>query len=157
MILFILNLVLMVAWSVLWGGFGWMTLLSGYAFGYLALLASRPLYGESRYFGAVWRVLGLAGYFLFDLVKSSIAVVWDVLTPRHHSRAGIIGMPLDARTDGEILLTANLISLTPGTLSLDVSEDRRTLWVHGMFIEDTEALKHTLKSGMERRVLEAMR
>lgn len=157
MILFMLNLVLMVAWAILWGGFGWLTLASGYAVGYLALLASRPLYGESRYFGAVWRSLALAGYFLWDLLRSSVQVVWDVVTPAHRSSPGIVGVPLDARTDGEILMTANLISLTPGTLSLDVSEDRKTLWVHAMFIDDPDHIRRSLKDGMERRVLEALR
>ncbi|WP_404384450.1 Na+/H+ antiporter subunit E [Caenispirillum salinarum] len=157
MILFMLNLVLMVAWAILLGNFGWLTLLSGFAVGYLALLASRPLYGPSRYFGAVWRVLGLAGYFLYDLFRSSVAVVWDVLTPSHHARPGIIAVPLTAEKDGEIMLTANLISLTPGTLSLDVSPDRKTLWVHGMFVEDPDALRKSLKEGMERRVMETVR
>ena len=65
-------------------------------------------------------------------------------------------MPLDAKGDTEILLVASLISLTPGTLSLDVSPDRKTLYVHGMFVEDPEALKQELKQGMERSVIEAM-
>lgn len=157
MILFMLNLCLAVGWGFLWSDFSLPTLLAGFVAGYLALLASRPLYGGGRYFGAVWRALALAGYFLWDLARSSLRVAWDALTPAHHARPGIVGVPLDARTDGEILMTANLISLTPGTLSLDVSADRTTLWVHAMFIDDPEHLRRELKSGMERRVLEAMR
>ncbi|MCA1941733.1 MAG: Na+/H+ antiporter subunit E [Caenispirillum bisanense] len=157
MILFMLNLCLAVGWGFLWSDFSLVNLAAGFVAGYLALLASRPLYGGGRYFGAVWRALALAGYFLFDLARSSVRVAWDVLTPRHLSRPGIVGVPLDARSDGEILMTANLISLTPGTLSLDVSADRRTLWVHAMFIDDPDALRRDLKDGMERRVLEAMR
>ena len=65
-------------------------------------------------------------------------------------------MPLSARRDGEILLVAGLISLTPGTLSLDVSPDRKTLYLHAMFVDDPDALRQELKQGMERRVLEAL-
>ncbi|MBW3600685.1 MAG: Na+/H+ antiporter subunit E, partial [Planctomycetes bacterium] len=60
-------------------------------------------------------------------------------------------------TDDEITLLANLITLTPGTLSLDVSEDRKTLFVHAMYIEDPEKLRRHVKEGMERRVLELLR
>lgn len=157
MILFMLNLCLAVGWAFLWSDFSLGNLAAGFAAAYLALLATRPLYGGGRYFGTVWRVLALAGYFLWDLARSSLKVAWDVVTPAHHSRPGIVAVPLAARTDGEILMTANLISLTPGTLSLDVSPDRRTLWVHAMFIEDPAHLRRDLKDGMERRVLEAMR
>jgi multicomponent Na+:H+ antiporter subunit E len=64
---------------------------------------------------------------------------------------------LAARTDLEITLVANLVSLTPGTLSLDVSDDRRTLYVHVMFMDDIEAVRGAIKDGIERRVLEVLR
>jgi multicomponent Na+:H+ antiporter subunit E len=65
-------------------------------------------------------------------------------------------MPLDAKDEMEILLVTNLISLTPGTLSLDVSEDRSTLFIHAMFADDPDEIRHQMKSGMERWVIEAM-
>ena len=65
-------------------------------------------------------------------------------------------MPLDVKSDAGILLVANLIALTPGTLSLDLSRDRRTLYVHAMFIDDPDALRRELKQGMERRVIEVV-
>jgi len=79
------------------------------------------------------------------------------VTPQNKSKPGILAMPLEVESDIEIMLLANLISLTPGTLSLDVSEDRRHLYVHAMFVDDEAALVAELKTGMERRVLEAMR
>jgi multicomponent Na+:H+ antiporter subunit E len=88
---------------------------------------------------------------------SNLRVLWDVLTPRHTSRPGIVGVPLAARTDLEITLVANLVSLTPGTLSLDISEDRQTLYVHVMFMDDIEAVRGQIKDGIERRVLEVLR
>ena len=65
-------------------------------------------------------------------------------------------MPLTVRSDEGILLVTNLISLTPGTLSLDVSEDRKTLTIHAMFASDPEALIASLKSGIERWVIDAV-
>ncbi len=72
---------------------------------------------------------------------------------------GVVGIPLDARTDAEIALLANLITLTPGSVSLDLSEDRRVLYVHAMYIDggDVEAYRRSVKDGLERRVLELLR
>ena len=155
--LLVLNLLLAIGWASLMGSFSLASLTSGFVVGYLALWVARPLFGDSsNYFLRVWRVLRLIGLFLYELLVSSLRVAWDVVTPAHRSRPGIIAMPLDAKGDTEILLVASLISLTPGTLSLDVSEDRKILYVHGMFVEDPEALKEELKQGMERSVIEAM-
>jgi hypothetical protein len=72
---------------------------------------------------------------------------------------GVIAIPLDARTDAEITLLANLITLTPGSVSLDLSADRRSLYVHAMYIDggDIEAYRRSVKEGLERRVLELLR
>jgi multicomponent Na+:H+ antiporter subunit E len=99
----------------------------------------------------------LAGYFLVELLLSNLRVFWDVVTPGHISRPGIVGVPLSAESDMEILLVANLISLTPGTLSIDLSEDRRTLYVHVMFLDDPERFRQSIKDGAGARVLEVTR
>jgi len=151
-----LNMVLAVGWAALIGRFTSQRLLVGFGIGYLALWVTRPLFGESPYFERVWRVLRLCLLFVYELIVSSVKVVWDVVTPTHRSRPGIVAMPLAAKGDGEILLVAGLISLTPGTLSLDVSPDRTTLYLHAMFVDDPDALRRELKQGMERRVLEAL-
>lgn len=69
--------------------------------------------------------------------------------------AGIIAVPLDTKTDLEITIFSSLVSLTPGTLSIDVSADKSHLFVHAMYIEkgDTAALAQELKEGFERRVI----
>jgi multicomponent Na+:H+ antiporter subunit E len=72
---------------------------------------------------------------------------------------GVVAIPLDARTDAEITLLANLITLTPGSVTLDLSEDRSVLYVHAMYIDggDVEAYRRSVKEGLERRVLELLR
>ncbi len=156
MSIFGLNAFLALSWAALIGNFTLTNLLIGYVVGYLALWVARPLFARTVYFERVWRVLRLAMMFIYELVVSSMRVVWDVITPSHLARPGIITVPLDARGEGEILLVANLISLTPGTLSLDLSPDGKTLYVHAMFVDDPDALRRELKEGMERYVLEAL-
>lgn len=155
--LLIIHTLLAIGWAAMLGNFSFGTLFAGFAIGYAALWVVRPLYGPTDYFWRFWRVFGLGTFFVFELVISSLRVVWDVLTPTIYSRPGVLAVPLDATTPAEITVLANLISLTPGTLSLELAEDRRTLYVHAMFIDDPEALRREIKSGMERRVLEVFR
>lgn len=155
--LFGLNVVLAISWAALIGNFTLANAVIGFAIGYAALWIASPLYRRSTYFRRVLRIMRLIALFIYELIVSSVRVAWDVITPTHLSQPGVIAVPLDVTTDEEILLVANLISLTPGTLSLDVSADRRTLYVHAMFVDDPEALRQELKTGMEQSVIEAMK
>lgn len=110
----------------------------------------------TRLFVRIWKLFVLGVYFIFELVLSSFKVAWDVITPRHRARPGILAVPLDVRSDAAVTVLANLVSLTPGSVSLDVSEDRSTLFVHAMFIDDVEGARTEIKEKMERRVKEAL-
>ena len=155
--IYAVNLLIMLGWAVVTGDWSSPSLVFGFVVGFGALWVSRDLFGPNRYHARVWGAIRLTGYFLYDLVVSSLQVAWDIVTPTLHARPAFLDMPLDAKTDVEIMLTANLISLTPGTLSVDLSEDRRTLRVHAMFAENPDAVIAGLKDGIERRVLEALR
>jgi multicomponent Na+:H+ antiporter subunit E len=155
--IFALNIALALAWAALTGNFSFAGLMVGFALGFACLYLTRPLFPESGlYFKRAWRWSKLCVLFLYELVVSSLQVVWEVLTPRHRSRPGVIAMPLDVKREMEVLLVTNLISLTPGTLSLDVTEDCNTLFIHAMFADDPDEIRRQLKSGMERWVIEAM-
>ena len=155
--LFLLNIFLALGFSAVLGRLNLSGFIAGFIVGYLALWLSKPLYGKTRYFERLPKILGLITFFARELLVSNVKVLWDVITPQHISRPGIIALPLDARTDAEIMLVANLISLTPGTLSLDLSEDRKLLYIHVMFLDDIEQTRRQIKQGLERRVLEVMR
>lgn len=155
--LFFINLLLALGFMIALEKFTLGTLLMGVVVGYGALWLTRSLYSDNRYFSRVPTIVRLIAFFAKALFVSNLRVLWDVVTPAHISRPGIIRLPLDARTDLEIMLVANLISLTPGTLSVDLSKDRGTLYVHVMFLDDVEEIRRDLKEGLERRVLEVLR
>jgi multicomponent Na+:H+ antiporter subunit E len=155
--LLILNIVFAAVFTILLGSGSIGVFLFGFALGYLALWLSKPLYHDTRYFKKLPRIINLFGYFHKELVVSNLRVLWEVITPWQINRPGIIGVPLTAQTDLEIFIVANLISLTPGTLSVDLSPDRKTLFVHVMFLDDVEKVRADIKNGLERRVLEVMR
>jgi multicomponent Na+:H+ antiporter subunit E len=93
-------------------------------------------------------------FFAKEVVVSALRVALEVVRPRPRMRPAIVRVPLDVETDGQITLLAILITLTPGTLALDVSPDRGTLLVHAMFAGDAEQVRHDIKHGFERRILE---
>ena len=155
--LLILNLLLAGLFTILLGSGSIGVFLSSFGLGYAALWLSKPLYQNTRYFMTLPKTVNLVAYFLKELVISNLRVLWDVITPVHINRPGIIGVPLTAQTDLEIFVVASLISLTPGTLSVDLSEDRKTLFVHVMFLEKVEKAREEIKNGLERRILEVMR
>lgn len=150
------NLIFAVVWVAITGSANLFGFVSGFAVGYAALWLLQPLMGASRYYSRVIAWIRLLVMFVYELLASSFEVLVDILTPQHRANPAIIEMPLDVKTDAGILLVTNLISLTPGTLSLDVSEDRQTLLVHAMFADDPDALRKSLKNGMERWVIDAV-
>jgi multicomponent Na+:H+ antiporter subunit E len=152
------NMLLALAWAALQGEFSLGTLVTGQVLGYLILLAlvhGRVL-GPSPYIGRVHRAAALAAFFVWELLKANLRLALDVATPSFRMRPGIVALPLDANTDAEILLLAMLINLTPGSVALDVSPDRRTLYVHVMYIDTPDAARAEIKRGFERRVLDVL-
>ena len=94
----------------------------------------------------------LALYVLWEIFVSSLRVAWEILTPRPRARPGIIRYPLDVQRTDQITLLAHLVTLTPGTLTLDVTPDREALYLHVMFLDDVDDEIRTIKNGLERRV-----
>jgi len=149
------NVLLALAWAALQGEFSLRTLVTGHVLGYLILLAMvrGGVLNRSPYIGRVHLVIGLAGYFFWELLKANLRLAVDVATPRYNMKPGIIALPLDARRDAEILLLSMLINTTPGSVALDVSPDRKTLYVHVMYMDTPDAARDEIKQGFERRVL----
>lgn len=151
------NLLLGLAWVLLSGDFTGLNLLVGMIFGYIALLLIEPQVDALKGYPArVPRIIGFVGFFIKELVQANLRVAFDILTPPWHMKPGVIAFPLSAHTEMEITMVANLISLTPGTLSLDVSDDRKVLYIHAMFLDNEEELRNNLKE-MEHRALELFR
>ncbi len=96
-------------------------------------------------------------YVLWEIIIANIRVAWHVITPGSLARPGVIAIPLDCTTDVEITCFANIISLTPGTLTLDISRDRKTIYIHAMFIDDIEKLKQSVKYQFEQPILELLK
>lgn len=114
---------------------------------------------DKNHFRKVPKILSLTIFFIKELIVASLKVAYDVLTIRHLMQPGVVAYQLEAKSDLEIIFLANLISLTPGTLSIDVSEDRSVLYIHALYIKagNTEELKREIREGFEKRLLEITR
>jgi multicomponent Na+:H+ antiporter subunit E len=154
MILVLWHLLLGWLWTALTERFTASNFVLGLVLAHLALLLSRVERAPIRKTGLALRFLA---FFAKEVVVSALRVAHDVLTPRSRMCPAIVGVPLDVRTDGQITFLAILVTLTPGTLALDVSPDRRTLIVHAMFAADADRVRRDIKAGFERRILELAR
>ena len=94
----------------------------------------------------------LAVFFVWELLLANVRVAADVLRPRTGIRPAVVAIPLDVTSDGEILLLSMLINITPGSVTIDLSEDRQTLYVHVMHMMNAETTRREIKEGFERRV-----
>lgn len=154
---FVWNIFLAVTWAATTGNFSLFNLFAGFILGYLILRLFRHVMGASPYYGKVGQILGFIGFFLWQLVKANLRMAYHVVTPHSSLRPAVIGVPLEEHTDTELLILTNMISLTPGTLSLDLSDDKRTLYIHTMDLTNSESSIRDIKDGFERRLLEVMR
>jgi multicomponent Na+:H+ antiporter subunit E len=154
---FLLNLLLAIAWVFLTGDLTVQNSFEGLLIGYLILWISRSAFGGDKYFQKIPKTIAFLFYFLKELIIANLKVAFDIVTPTDYMKPGIIAVPLDAETDLEITLLANLITLTPGTLSLDVSSDKKILYVHSLYVEDANEFRREIKNGIEKKLLEILR
>ncbi|MBQ1079996.1 MULTISPECIES: Na+/H+ antiporter subunit E [unclassified Nocardiopsis] len=102
------------------------------------------------------RVLWFPFYAGAEIVKTSLQVMWDIVTPGSSATPAFVEVPVRCRTDFEFTLLANLISLTPGTVTVAVRRDPATLWVHGLYVQDRASFQQDIHA-MEDRVLAVTR
>ena len=157
MILFLINIVLALVWTVVSGSFTFLNLVFGFLLGAASLYLIRREIGTAGYVSRFFRIGALFLLFIRELLMSAWRVAVLVLRPKMDLKPGIFAYRLKVDRDFEISLLANLITLTPGTLSVDVSEDRSTLYVHAIDCSDPEASRADIANGFERKILEAFR
>lgn len=152
-----MNILLTFVWVALTGSFALANFLFGFGLSFLTLWLISAGSQNRKYFRFVPKLIMFVFFFLYELLKANIQVAYDVITPKFYMKPGIVRLPLDAKSDLEITLLANLISLTPGTLSLDVSDDKKVLYVHSMYITNKQEFIDDIKNGFEKRLLAILR
>ena len=151
--LLFINILLALVWSALTGQFTLENLTTGFVLGYLVLYLLRGVFRGGQYFSKGAELVRFLLFFAWELIIANIRVARDVLRPGPlRMRPRVIAVPLDLRGDVPVTMLANVLSLTPGTLSLDISDDQKTLFVHAINAPDTEQTILEIKSGFEQLV-----
>ena len=155
----LLIIVIALGWCAATGSFSLANLLFGALLAGIAVYFVRGKVGGAGCWRRTLSVLALTWLFIKELMLSAIRVGVLVLRPdlKRRLRPQMIEYPLTVESDAEITLLANLITLTPGTLTVDVSEDRKVLLIHAVDVPDREAVIRDIRDGFERAVARAWR
>jgi multicomponent Na+:H+ antiporter subunit E len=153
---FLLNILFALVWISLTGNLTLGNLSTGFALGFFILWATRRKGQTAWYHDRIWAIARFLFFFFWELFQANLRLTYDILTPKHRMKPGVVEVPLELTGDTEITILGATITLTPGTLCLEVSEDRRFMYVHGMYIEEREKFIAQIKA-VERRVAEVFR
>lgn len=151
-------LILALGWTAATGSLSLPNLLLGAVIGAVGLYVVREHVGQPTLWPRIKRLTALLWLFLRELVISAMRVARLVLRVDmdKHLNPAVIAFPLTLTSDAEITLLANMITLTPGTLSVDVSSDGRLLYIHALNVTDRDAFIAEIRDGFETRVREAL-
>ena len=112
--------------------------------------------GPRRALLRTWRLVRFVEFYTVQFLRANLEVFWEIVRRRPRAEPAVVAVPLASRSRLEIIALANLLTLTPGTLVLEISLDPPTLYVHGMFVHDREAFVAEVQ-GLETRMLLALR
>ena len=133
---FLLNLFLAVVYVMLTGDTSAPNIVIGFAIGFFVLF----LYGLTRpgpsYPGKVWRLLRFGAYFIKILTQANLKIAWECITPGLTQTPRILRHDVSDLNDTQMTILANSITLTPGTLVVDVSDDHKWLYIHCMYAQE---------------------
>ncbi len=145
---------LLLVWILLWGELSIGNVVAGTVVA-VTLLVLFPLGGAVRH-GRVRpvRAVGFLFYFAWELVKATTTVAWEIVTPGRNYRQGIIHIDVLGASDTLVTVVANFITLTPGTLTVEVNEARDRLYVHVLHLRDIESVRADVQR-LEARTIRA--
>ncbi|MGF2617617.1 Na+/H+ antiporter subunit E [Rossellomorea vietnamensis] len=153
----LLNFFLAFLWMFLQVSFTSTSFIIGYLLGLVVTFAFRRFFNSRFYMERVVAIIKLVLLFLKELILSNISVLKTLLKPKLDIKPGIFALPTDLTKNWEITLLANLITLTPGTLVVDISFDNKILYIHTLDIPDVDEAIDDIKNTFEKAIMEVSR
>ncbi|MEK4028346.1 MULTISPECIES: Na+/H+ antiporter subunit E [Bacillaceae] len=153
----LLNFFLAFLWMFLQVSFNSKTFIIGYLIGLILIYGMRRFFKTELYVRRVFAIVYLTLLFFKELIMANIDVLKVILKPKLDIQPGIFALPTELKSDWEITLLANLITLTPGTLVIDVSDDQKTLYVHAIDVPDVQDAINGIKESFEKAIMEVSR
>ncbi|WP_010650981.1 Na+/H+ antiporter subunit E [Oceanobacillus massiliensis] len=153
----VINLTVAIMWMFLSESYTMPSFITGFIFGILLLLLLRRFLPGGFYLKRVFKAFKLLFIFIREMILSNIDMIKYIYSPQPIKEPGIFEYPIELKRDWEITLLANLISLTPGTLSIAISDDKSKLYIHAMHIDDVEIEIKSIKDTFEKTIMEVTR
>jgi len=148
------NVILAFIWMFLQNTYEMPTFIAGYFLGMLMLFLFGRKTGQRFYMIRVWRILKLAGVFIREMIIACFQVLVLVIGGVKTINPGIIEYQTELQSPMQITLLANMITLTPGTLTLEVSEDNKCLFIHVLKIDNADTIRDNIKRNFENYIRE---
>ncbi|MFX3675341.1 MAG: Na+/H+ antiporter subunit E [Paenisporosarcina sp.] len=152
-----LNFFIAFLWMFLTVSFTTSTFIVGFLLGLLMLWITQGFFPGRFYMTRVWAVIKLIILFFKELILANIHVLILIVQPKMPIKPAIFALKTVLEKDWEITLLSNLITLTPGTLVIDVSEDSKTLYIHAIDYGDADEAINSIKNTFEKAIQEVSR
>lgn len=153
-----INLLLALLWASIIGPFSLPNLACGFVVGYVMLRVVSERGRQPRYVRNLVSTLLLAGFTVVELVRANLRVARYTVSSLGSLKPAVLHVPLEKNSsDLEVTLLSILVTLTPGTLTLDVIGENEAMLVHFMHVDDPAEAVREIKHGFERRILEVTR
>ena len=154
---FVINLLLTGLWILVTADASPLNAAMGFVIGYALLAWLWPRAMGRSYIRKLPAAIVFTFYITWAVIRSSVAVASAVLFARPKIEPAFLHLSLEDLSDAEITLLANLITLTPGTVAVDLTEDRSEMILHVMFAHDPEAVRKDIKQNFERPIRNLLR
>lgn len=102
-----------------------------------------------RFFSLLYFII----FVIYEIIIASFRVARSILLPRYQWQPALIDFPLSCTNDIQITFLVNVISLTPGTLTLEISRDKKNMLLHVMFFSDKQRLISDIKRKFEHPIM----
>ncbi|MCC2930551.1 Na+/H+ antiporter subunit E [Bacillus sp. LBG-1-113] len=153
----LLNVFLAFCWMFLSNDGSAAGFITGFILGMISLFFFRRFLVHPFYLWKMFSIIKLFLIFIRELYLANVSVLKTVLSPKLDIKPGIFAFKTELTTDWEITLLSLLITLTPGTLVMDISDDRTILYIHAMDIEDAEKAIFDIRESFEKAIQEVSR
>lgn len=153
----LLNLLIAMTWMLLHDSWNMLTFVIGFILGAFIIFAMRRFFPTPFYGLKLWSILKLLGLFCSELLVSSVVVIGQIIRPRLNIRPGIFRMKTRMRNEWELTMLANLMTLTPGSVILEIAPDEGILYVHAMDVPSMKKGILRTKDRFENVIIEVMR
>lgn len=149
------NVGISLVWAFLHTSYTFMDFAVGFVLGAIVIGFFGRVVGFEEFY--LWRLLkGVKLFLIFlkELVVACMQVLYQVVQPQLQIKPGIIRMEIDLPTDFQVTLLANMITLTPGTMTMGVTPDNRALYIHVLNVDDADQVRVGIKKSFEDNIRE---